>query len=144
MWTKATRIIAIVTDKADGVGIFFKSHIEVIKYRKPERILLIDCFNRNIKLRVINLYTPPDNTAKVRIFRKLHDLLMVGYFTVVCGDFNAYTVGKDKIPQQPIQMTKEKRAQIKMSEECDMKNVFRVLHPDKVDFTRFNNNIKQE
>lgn len=138
LWTKVASIISIGTEKADGVGIFFKSHIEVIKYREPGRILLIDCFHRNIKLRVINLYTPPDNKAKVRIFRKLHELLMVKYFIfVVCGNFNAYRDGKDRIPQQSIEMTKEKRAQ--MSEECNMKDVFRV----KVDFTRFDKNIKQ-
>lgn len=48
-------------------------------------------FYWNIKLRVINLYTLLDNTATVRIFRKVHELLMVGYFTVVCVAFNAYT-----------------------------------------------------
>lgn len=50
-----------------------------------------------------------------------------------------YSDGEDRIPQQPLKMTKEKRTLIKMSEECGMKDVFRVLHPVKVDFTRFDN-----
>lgn len=57
----------------------------------PRRILLLDCFYANKKMRIINVYTPPDKEMRVKIFRKLHKLLIVGHHTVLCGGFNAYT-----------------------------------------------------
>ena len=99
MWEKGTSVISIGIDKADGVGIFFKSKVEIIKAREiiPGRVLLVDCFYLNLKIRIINVYTPPDSATKVRIFKKLYELLTVGYYTFLCGDFNAYTDDNDRI-----------------------------------------------
>ena len=99
MWVKGTSIISIGIDRADGVGIFFKSKVEIIKAREviPGRILLVDCFYLNQKIRIINVYTPPDSATKVRMFKKLYELLTVSFFTFLCGDFNAYTDENDRI-----------------------------------------------
>lgn len=64
LWTKATSIISIGTDKADGVGIFFKSHIEVIKYREPGRIFLIDCFFRILSWELLTCIPHPTTQLK--------------------------------------------------------------------------------
>ena len=36
MWEKGTYVISIGLDRADGVGIFFKSKVEIIKRGKPD------------------------------------------------------------------------------------------------------------
>ena len=72
-WKKGTSIVSIGFDKADGVGIFFKGKAEIIRSREiiPGRILLVDCFYLNVKIRLINVYTPSDSATKVRMFKKL-------------------------------------------------------------------------
>ena len=64
--------MSIGLDRPYGVGVFFKSKTDIIKAREimPGRILLIDCFYLNVKMRIINVYTPPEAAAKVRIFKK--------------------------------------------------------------------------
>lgn len=81
------------------------------------------------------MYPPPDAASKVRMFKKLHEFV-VGYFIVLCGYFNAYTDKKDRIPQQPLLNDERKKSTKMMSGKNDTK-VFRVLYPNKTDFTRF-------
>lgn len=42
-------------------------------------------------MRIINLYTAPEANLKVQIFKIFYKLLTVGYHTILCGDFNAFT-----------------------------------------------------
>ena len=99
-WEKGTSIVSRGCDKADGVAIFFKSNAEIIKTREiiPGRILLVDCFYLNLKMRIINIYTTQDAATKVRMFKKIYELLLVGFYTVLSGDFNSYTEANDRIP----------------------------------------------
>lgn len=144
MWTKGTSVISIGTDMADGVGIFFKDKAEIIRSREiiPGRILMVDCFYANMKLRIINVYTPPDAATKVRIFKKLYELLVMGYHTVLCGDFNAYTDANDRIPTHPFKLSREGKALKAMSDFCNVNDVFRMLCPTKTDFTRFDSKVR--
>ena len=145
-WEKGTSIVSRGCDKADGVAIFFKSNAEIIKTREiiPGRILLVDCFYLNLKMRIINIYTTQDAATKVRMFKKLYELLLVGFYTVLSGDFNSYTEANDRIPvpTNPRSRNREGDALKKMSESCGVKDVFRVLHPFDVGYTRFDARIK--
>lgn len=74
----------------------------------PGRILLVGCFYESVKMRILNVYTPSDSSTKVRIKKKQkNNLLVVGYHTILCGDFNACTVGIDRIPLHLIRSSTE-------------------------------------
>jgi exonuclease III len=145
-WEKGTSIVSRGCDKADGVAIFFKSNAEIIKTREiiPGRILLVDCFYLNLKMRIINIYTTQDAATKVRMFKKLYELLLVGFYTVLSGDFNSYTEANDRIPvpTNPRSRNREGDALKEISVSCGVKDVFRVLHPFDVGYTRFDARIK--
>ncbi|KAL7390488.1 hypothetical protein ABVT39_022165 [Epinephelus coioides] len=48
------------------------------------------------KYRVINLYTAPDARKKVQLFKRLRELLLVGFTIILCGDFNTVTDENDR------------------------------------------------
>ena len=95
-------------------------------------------------MRIINIYTTQDAATKVRMFKKLYELLLVGFYTVLSGDFNSYTETNDRIPvpTNPRSRNRESDVLKKMSESCGVKDVFRVLHPFDVGSTRFDPRIK--
>lgn len=70
----------------------------------PGRLLFVDVVYlcnvvyKNCILRIINVYTSPERVGKMRLFRKLVELLCGGFPIILCGDFNTVTDVKDRIP----------------------------------------------
>ena len=48
-------------------------------------VLMVDCFYKNEKYRLINIYTAPEAKNKLQLFRKLRELLTVGYKSILGG-----------------------------------------------------------
>lgn len=144
LWTEGTSALSIGEDRADGVGVFFRGTAEIIKCREiiPGRILMIDCLYKNWKLRVINVYTPPDRAGKMKIFNKIYELLGVGFNIFLCGDFNTITDIKDRVPVKNMQLTREGKLLKSVCETCEMKDSFREKYPNAVGFTRISRDVK--
>uniref|UniRef100_A0A3Q1HXX2 Endonuclease/exonuclease/phosphatase domain-containing protein n=1 Tax=Anabas testudineus TaxID=64144 RepID=A0A3Q1HXX2_ANATE len=95
---------------ADGVGIFFKTHdVEIIRRRDviPGRLLMVDCFYKGDKYRIVNVYTSPTRTQKMQLFKRMKELLSVGYNLILCGDFNTVTEENDRCSSVSFKLTRE-------------------------------------
>lgn len=93
-------MISIGESRAESVGIFFKSHdVEIYRRRDliPGRLLMLDCFYQGCKYRLIIVYTAPESSKKMQLFKSLRQLLCVGYNIILCGDFNVVTEANDRI-----------------------------------------------
>lgn len=144
-WKLGTVIISIGTDTADGVGIFFNSKdIEIIKRRDiiPGRLLVVDCKIKGNKFRLINVYTAPDRSKKVQLFKKLPEILCGGQSTILAGDFNTVTDSKDREASTTFKLSREGGVLKEICENFELIDVFRSLYPDKFGFTRYDQKTK--
>uniref|UniRef100_A0A672Y4V7 Endonuclease/exonuclease/phosphatase domain-containing protein n=1 Tax=Sphaeramia orbicularis TaxID=375764 RepID=A0A672Y4V7_9TELE len=139
MWTKGKCIISIGEDKADGVGIFFRTHDIVIIRRRdiiPGRLLMIDCLYQGDKYRIINVYTAPEARKKTKLFKRLRELLMVGYKVILSGDFNTVTAENDRYSTAPFRLTTEGKHLKLINEEAKLIDTCRSINPFGLEFTR--------
>lgn len=61
---------------------------------------------------------------------------------IVCGDFNIITDNKDKMGHKQCKIRREGPFLKAMMEEHQFLDVFRVLHPEEIDYTRFDSTGK--
>uniref|UniRef100_A0A7N6BPG2 Endonuclease/exonuclease/phosphatase domain-containing protein n=1 Tax=Anabas testudineus TaxID=64144 RepID=A0A7N6BPG2_ANATE len=122
---------------ADGVGIFFKTHdVEIIRRRDviPGRLLMVDCFYKGDKYRVVNVYTSPTRTQKMQLFKRMKELLFVGYNLILCGDFNTVTEENDRCSSVSFKLSRE--AQLNILVKSDIK-IWEILRHRMRDFFKF-------
>uniref|UniRef100_A0A3Q3WQ38 Endonuclease/exonuclease/phosphatase domain-containing protein n=1 Tax=Mola mola TaxID=94237 RepID=A0A3Q3WQ38_MOLML len=94
-------------EDADRVGIFFENHDVTIAKRRdiiPGRLLLIDYLYLGHKFRFINVYTAPERTKKMQLFKKLREIVNVAFNLILWGDFNTVTEDQDRIAVTPFQI----------------------------------------
>lgn len=145
MWYKGKSVISIGENSADGVGIFFNTQeVNIIRRRDiiPGRLLMIDCFYRKDKYRIINVYTSPERTKKKQLFKRLRELLSVGYNIILCEDFNTVISENDRHSAVPFTLTSEGKVLKEICEEFKLIDVYRSLNPSGFDFTRFDAKTK--
>ena len=145
LWVKGKSFHSIGESKADGIGIlFFSENITVIQLREiiPGRLMLVDVFLFGKKIRIINLYTAQDRARKIQLFNKIKTLLCVGFYVIVCGDFNTVTDERDRIAERSSKIGREGNVLKQIMNEYDMHDTFRMVYPDRIDFTRFDRTCK--
>lgn len=145
LWSKGKSVISIGEDTADGVGILFKNQqVEIVRTREivPGRLLMIDCFYNHQKLRLINVYTAQNTHKKCKVLRKIRELLNVSFNVILCGDFNTITDERDRIGKGSFRNTIEGKILKQISEEYNLTDTFRALHPFDYGFTRSDPKVK--
>ena len=144
-WHEGKSIISIGENRDDGVGIFFKEkYITIIRRRDiiPGRLLMADCFYKNEKYRLIHIYTAPEAKNKLELFRKLRELLTVGYNIILGGDFNTVTEDIDKCTTAVFKLRAEGKLLKEICSDAGLIDVCRSLNPFRMDFTRYDKTTK--
>uniref|UniRef100_A0A3Q3VXC6 Endonuclease/exonuclease/phosphatase domain-containing protein n=1 Tax=Mola mola TaxID=94237 RepID=A0A3Q3VXC6_MOLML len=129
------------------LGIFFKNHdvtITKIRHIIPGRLLLIDCLYLGQKFRLINVYTAPERTKKMQLFKKLREIVNVGFNLILCGDFNTVTKDQDRIAATPFQIAREGKLLVEVCKSASLSDLYRVLNPKTIHFTCFDGKTKPE
>uniref|UniRef100_A0A3P8RCS1 exodeoxyribonuclease III n=1 Tax=Astatotilapia calliptera TaxID=8154 RepID=A0A3P8RCS1_ASTCA len=125
LWGPSHSVVSIGEDSADGVGFFFKNtHVNIIKKRDiiPGRLLLVDCHYGGQKFRLIN---------------KMRHLLECGFNTVLCGDFNMVTEENDRIASTIFKESREGKLLTQICNDASLRDLYRILNPQTIHFTRF-------
>uniref|UniRef100_A0A8B9K6H3 Endonuclease/exonuclease/phosphatase domain-containing protein n=1 Tax=Astyanax mexicanus TaxID=7994 RepID=A0A8B9K6H3_ASTMX len=109
--------------------LLYNDYFKIINHRDiiTGRLMYVDCFYKNKKIRLINIYTAQDRPKKMQLFKELKVLMCVGFNVIICGDFNTIT---SAIRQEGIFLRQ-------IMEEQNIFDSFRILFPTKIDFTRF-------
>ena len=144
-WSHGWSEFSIGGDSADGVGILFNSKNITIQRKReliPGRLLVLDCILRKQKMRLINVYTAQRDLDKIALFNKLREVLCGGIYTILAGDFNTITDLKDRIPTTNVILNRANKVMKETLDSSDMKDAFRVLHPNAVGYTRFDTRVK--
>uniref|UniRef100_A0A3B3DJ71 Endonuclease/exonuclease/phosphatase domain-containing protein n=1 Tax=Oryzias melastigma TaxID=30732 RepID=A0A3B3DJ71_ORYME len=108
-----------------------KENLDII----PGRLLLIDCYYHGQKIRIVNVYTAPDRSKKVQLFKKVNEIINVGFNVILCGDFNTVTEEKDRISTFPFKISREGKLLADICSNASLADVYRTLHPNNVHFT---------
>uniref|UniRef100_A0A3B1JYF2 exodeoxyribonuclease III n=1 Tax=Astyanax mexicanus TaxID=7994 RepID=A0A3B1JYF2_ASTMX len=140
IWGNSTSLFSVGEDRADGIAIlFYTSDVKIIKVCEliPGRLMYADIFMFGSKIRIINLYTAQDRTKKTKLSNKLKNLLYVGYHIIVCGDFNTITDNIDSSSSKPNKITRVGHILKIIMSENKLNDSFRILYPNKIDYTRF-------
>lgn len=104
---------------------------------------MVDCILHMQKFRIINVYTAPSRVKKVQLFKKLRELLCVGFNIILCGDFNTVTDAKDRIANSHLKyLNPEGKLLTSVCNDAKLGDVFRSLNPDSIGFTRFDGKTK--
>uniref|UniRef100_A0A3P9B483 exodeoxyribonuclease III n=1 Tax=Maylandia zebra TaxID=106582 RepID=A0A3P9B483_9CICH len=145
LWGPSHSVVSIGEDSADGVGFFFKNtHVNIIKKRDiiPGRLLLVDCHYGGQKFRLINVYTAPERTKKMQLLKKMRHLLECGFNTVLCGDFNMVTEENDRIASTIFKESREGKLLTQICNDASLRDLYRILNPQTIHFTRFDSSSK--
>uniref|UniRef100_A0A3B1JL75 Endonuclease/exonuclease/phosphatase domain-containing protein n=1 Tax=Astyanax mexicanus TaxID=7994 RepID=A0A3B1JL75_ASTMX len=119
-------------------------NVTIIQCREiiPGRLMFMDIFLFGKKLRIINIYTAQDRVKKIQLFNKLKMLLCVGYYVILCGDFNTITDEQDRISGRLCKIGREGKVLKEIMSEYNMQDTFRIVYPNRIDFTRFDSVYK--
>uniref|UniRef100_A0A3Q2WV40 Endonuclease/exonuclease/phosphatase domain-containing protein n=1 Tax=Haplochromis burtoni TaxID=8153 RepID=A0A3Q2WV40_HAPBU len=106
------------------------------------RLLLVDCCYYRQKLRFINVYNAPDRTKKMQLLKKMY-LLEIGFNIILCGDFNIVTEATDRISNVEFRESRrESKLLVQICKEAAVRDLYRVLHPHTIHYTRFDSLTK--
>uniref|UniRef100_A0A3Q3VPJ2 Endonuclease/exonuclease/phosphatase domain-containing protein n=1 Tax=Mola mola TaxID=94237 RepID=A0A3Q3VPJ2_MOLML len=107
----------------------------------PGRLLLIDCLYLGHRFRLINVYTAPERTKKMQLFKKLRGIVNVGVNLILCGEFNTVTEDQDRIAT-PFQIAREGKLLVEVHKGASLSDLYRVLNPKTIHFTPFDGKTK--
>uniref|UniRef100_A0A669BWZ5 Endonuclease/exonuclease/phosphatase domain-containing protein n=1 Tax=Oreochromis niloticus TaxID=8128 RepID=A0A669BWZ5_ORENI len=79
-------------------------------------------------LRIINVYNAPDRRF--------------GFNIILCGDFNIVTEATDRISNVEFRKLRESKMLVQICKEAALSDLYRVLHPHTIHYTRFNSLTK--
>uniref|UniRef100_A0A3B3CR18 Endonuclease/exonuclease/phosphatase domain-containing protein n=1 Tax=Oryzias melastigma TaxID=30732 RepID=A0A3B3CR18_ORYME len=101
----------------------------------PGRLLLIDCYYHKQKIRIINVYTASNRAKKVQLFKKVNEIIKVGFNVILCGDFNTVTEETNGISATPFKISRESKLLAEICSNASLVDVYRTLHPNNICFT---------
>ena len=128
-----------------GVGIFFSSKckIDIIRFHHDleGRLLYID-FDKGEQFRIINIYAPNDFRQRKQFFKDLIHVLNTSRTIILGGDFNCVKdTALDKIGGNMDRGNVGWKELNDSISTCNLKDVFRTLHPHIVNTTWTRNGI---
>lgn len=103
---------------------------------------MVDCFYKNEKYRLINVYTAPEAQNKLKLFRRLRELLTVGYTIILVEDFNTVSEEIDKCSTAVFKLRPEVKLLKEIYDDANLIDVCRSLNPVGMDFTRYDKTSK--
>uniref|UniRef100_A0A3Q4HTZ4 Endonuclease/exonuclease/phosphatase domain-containing protein n=1 Tax=Neolamprologus brichardi TaxID=32507 RepID=A0A3Q4HTZ4_NEOBR len=72
----------------------------------------------------------------------MKQLLEVGFNLIICGDFNIVTEESDRAATTPSKINCEGTFLAQVCADASLRDLYRVIHPTKIHFTRFDTNVK--
>ena len=128
-----------------GVGIFFSSKckMDVVRFHHDfeGRLLYVD-FDKGEYFRIINIYAHTDERQRKQFFKDLIHVLNTRRTIILGGDFNCVKdTGLDKIGGNMDRGTAGWKELNDSISACNLRDVFRTLHPNIVNTTWIRNGI---
>lgn len=72
----------------------------------------------------------------------MKQLLEVGFNLIICGNFNIVTEESDRVATTPFKINREGKFLAQVCADASLRDLYRILHPTKTHFTRFDTNVK--
>ena len=130
---------ALACRRRGGVAVLcsdrFRDNISVWQKDSDGRVLSILVTLDDLRLNLVNIYTPTYPAERKTFFQTLHSYFFPNSELVLGGDFNCYDSALDKMGTVRIDSS---LSDLKSS--CALRDAWRVKHPRERQFTWFNHN----
>ena len=114
----------------------FRNNVSVWQKDSDGRVLSILVTLNDIKLNLVNVYTPTYPTERKTFFQSLHSFFFPNSELILGGDFNCYDSLLDKMGGT----ARIDKSLSDLKSSCALRDAWRLKHPRERHFTWFNHN----
>ncbi len=125
-------------NRSSGVAVLLNGpdfNIQRVQHIIHGRLLCVDVTWNNVKLRIVNVYCPPDLQERLQILDAIQPLLLCSSEVVLGGDFNCLLNKKDKLSNATVKLDSSSEVLKNLTQDFKLIDTFRSINPSLPGFT---------